>query len=305
MTMFKKQSITLFKFKEEKMFKSSLFRRVGLGALLAVSVAIGAEAKADFAAQLPMRRLCQETLQDFEGSLKVVAKSCRGEEVEQYFYRPDGKLLKKKVGDRLVLKNLYDVGNNLIFSREGNHWKSWSYDEQNRVITTSNYTGSWTKTKYFDSYKEITVHTGRKEFYHNDRKGREIFREYIFPSGDTYWKQTLYNDQGLISRTDSVTDGVRKWEKSSYNENGELVLVENSEGDFWEFHFDEKGLPKRNLYNGSITTEFLYDDTGLLLREDFYFETSGWQGSKIYRYDAEQRLIELRDWSGTTYYEYI
>ncbi len=136
-----------------------------------------------------------------------------------------------------------------------------------------------------------------------------------YPDGGTEGYQ--YNPDGLLQRLISGTDTLAEID---YTEAGKPKEIRYSDGQVLRFEYNEQGKITK-AQNAEITLNYSYDDQGRLLCEERDGQTASYHYDEIgalsgitypsgetvfFKYDADQRLIAIKDWqSGSHRFHYL
>jgi RHS repeat-associated protein len=126
-----------------------------------------------------------------------------------------------------------------------------------------------------------------------------------YPDGGT--ERYQYNPDGLLQRLISGTDTLAEID---YTEAGKPKEIRYSDGQVLRFEYNEQGKITK-AQNAEITLNYSYDEQGRLLSEERDGQTAAYHYDEIgalagitypsgetvdFEYDADQRLIAIKDW---------
>ena len=204
-------------------------------------------------------------------------------------------------------------------------WIKYAYDDNNNEIYVEYSNGAWCKKEY-NEYNEIIVeesNDGIKRYTYEDGYKKRLDFQGNNADYPSYSVDFFYDSYGNLTYMKYGSHGwnANGWKKYEYDEMGNVISYEDSDGNKEKFEYNSIGKVTRKelkhatyiyIYdefsrlknvtwgNGDILNTYIYDERGNLIREE-----DSYNQFKNYEYDDNGNVIREEDHNGNwTEYAY-
>lgn len=222
-----------------------------------------------------------QTIYDDEGNL---IEEIDGKQVHTvYEYDAVNRLIQKRVGNVVVLKNQYDQDGRIVGQIDGLGNPSYQeYDLFNQVIKKIDERGYETSYRYNEQFlleSEIDPLGNQTNYGYDSYQRRTLI---VYPNGAKQkWEYDAY---GNITRHENP---IKAYVKYTYNSLGQLIEEENERGLVTIYRYHPYDLLSQKIVNQQIMLTNTYNEVDLLVKDE---NALGY--TKEYVYDKQGRLIK-------------
>lgn len=235
--------------------------------------------------------------------------------VTSYDYLPDGLLRQIVNPDGTSLTFGYDAARNITSKTSQNGYElSYAYDAMNRITRIANSQGQ-SKSYGYDamgnrvsktdgkgnvtSYaytpsgrlREVVEASGAVTRYQHDALGNLTRAERLGSDGTAHARTTSY-ERDVLGRVTCITDALGNRERAAYDAMGRMRAHTDADGYVTSFGFDGAGRMSAATFADGRTTHMAYDPLSRLV------ELRDWLGTTSFAYDAVGNMTRTRDHAG-------